>query len=31
MVMLVVDKGLLNCAFKGEWDLFRKRGSEFIL
>lgn len=23
---MVVDKGLLNCAFKGEWDLFRKRG-----
>ena len=20
------DKGLLNCAFKGEWDLFRKTG-----
>ena len=26
MMMMVVDKGLLNRAFKGEWDLLRKRG-----
>lgn len=26
MMMMVVDKGLLNHAFKGEWDLLRKRG-----
>ena len=25
-IMMMVDKGLLNRAFKSEWGLFRKRG-----
>lgn len=26
IMMMMVDKGLLNHTFKGEWGLFRKRG-----